>query len=152
MVLRLALAAGLLAVIALIAWRLRKRAPNAPPRDAYPVPRQLDRADFDRPDAPWLVAYFSSATCGACQNLGPKVALLACTDVCVADCSFEQHRNLHHRYEIAAIPMILIADHQGVVHKAFVGATSATDLWAAVAEVRAPGSTPEPRLGDLDSA
>jgi hypothetical protein len=150
-VLRLALAAGLLAVIALIAWRLRTRPPNAPSRDAYPVPRQLDRADFDRPDAPWLVAYFSSATCGSCQNLAPKVALLACTDVSVADCSFEQHRSLHDRYEVAAIPMILIADHQGVVQKAFVGATSATDLWAAVAEVRAPGSTPEPRLGDLDA-
>lgn len=150
MALRLAVAAALLVVIAVIAWRLKQRAPNAPPRDAYPVPRQLDRADFPRQEAPWLVAYFSSATCGSCQNLGPKVALLACADVSVADCSFEAERELHDRYEVAAIPMILVANHQGVVQKAFVGATSATDLWAAVAECRAPGSTPEPTLGDLD--
>ena len=150
MLLRLAVAAGLLCVIALVAWRLRRRAPNAPPRDAYPVPRQLDRADFPRKEVPWLVAYFSSATCGSCQNLAPKVAVLDCKDVVVAECSFERERVLHDRYEVVAIPMILIANHQGVVQKAFIGATSATDLWAAVAECRAPGTTPEPKLGDLE--
>ena len=45
--------------------------------------------------------------------------------------------------------MTLIADAEGVVQRAFVGAFTATDLWAAVAEVRAPGSTPEPELGQL---
>ena len=45
--------------------------------------------------------------------------------------------------------MILIADHEGVVRRAFVGATTATDLWAAVAELRAPGTTPEPNLGGV---
>jgi hypothetical protein len=92
---RLGIAAAVLALAALIAWRLRGGRPDAPPRDAHPVPRQL-------------------------------------------------------RYEISAIPMILIADHEGVVHRAFVGATTATDLWAALAEVREPGTTPEPGLGDLD--
>jgi hypothetical protein len=33
------------------------------------------------------------------------------------------------------------------VRRAFVGAFTATDLWAAVAELRSPGSTPEPDLG-----
>ena len=37
-----------------------------------------------------------------------------------------------------------------MVQRAFVGATSATDLWAAIAELREPGSTPEPTLGALD--
>jgi hypothetical protein len=35
------------------------------------------------------------------------------------------------------------------VRRAFVGAFTATDLWAAVAELRDPGSTPEPDLGSL---
>ena len=150
MLVRLAVAVGMLAVVALAAWRLRRRPPDAPPRDAYPVPRQLDRGDFPRRDAPWLVAYFSSATCDACRGLGPKVALLDGPVVAVIECSFETHRDLHDRYDIAAIPMVLVADHQGVVRKAFVGATTATDLWAAVAEVRDPGSTPEPTLGNLE--
>jgi hypothetical protein len=34
-----------------------------------------------------------------------------------------------------------------VTRAAFLGPTSATDLWAAVAELRRPGSTPEPDLG-----
>jgi hypothetical protein len=35
------------------------------------------------------------------------------------------------------------------VRAAFVGFATATDLWAAVAELRNPGSTPEPGLGAL---
>ena len=97
--------------------------------------------------ASWLVAYFSSETCGSCQGLGPKVAVLECAAVATVECSFEQRRELHERYNIEAIPMILIADAHGVVQRAFVGATTATDLWAGLAEVRDPGSTPEPMLG-----
>jgi hypothetical protein len=132
-----------------IAWWLRRQRPDAPPRDAYPVPRQLARAEFDRPDARWLVAYFSSESCASCQGLGPKVFVLESADVATCEIPFSARRDLHDRYRIEAIPMILIADDAGVVRRAFVGATTATDLWAAVAEVRAPGTTPEPRLGTL---
>lgn len=146
---------GVAAVVAIaagvVAWRLREqRPPAAPPRDAYPVPRQLRRDDFPRPEARWLVAYFSSATCASCQGLGPKVAILESGDVATCELSFEGERDLHERYQIDAIPMILVADDLGVVQRAFVGATSATDLWAAVAEVREPGSTPESDLGLIE--
>jgi hypothetical protein len=147
--LRLAIAAAILVVAAAVAWWLRRRRPDAPPRDAYPVPRQVDRTDFPRPNAPWLVAYFSSATCGSCQGLRPKIDVLASDDVSTCELSFESERAIHDRYDIAAIPMILVTDADGVVQRAFVGATSATDLWAAVAEVRSPGATPEPGLGTL---
>jgi hypothetical protein len=149
MAVQVAIAVGVLAVAAVIAWLLRRARPEAPPRDAYPVPRQLDRDDFPRADAPWLVAYFSSATCASCQGLGPKVAALESFDVAVCELSFEDARDLHERYDIAAIPMVLVVDAIGVVQRAFVGATSATDLWAAVAEARNPGSTPEADLGTL---
>lgn len=130
-----------------VAWSLRRRAPEGPPRDAYPVPRQLARADFARPDAPWLIAYFSSDSCASCQGLGPKVAVLESRDVATCELGFTTHRALHDRYQIEAIPMILVADDGGVVRRAFVGATTATDLWAAIAEARQPGTTPEPHLG-----
>jgi hypothetical protein len=149
MALRLGIAAAIAIVAALIAWRLRRGRPEPPPRDAHPVPRQLNRDDFPRSDTPWLVAYFSSATCGGCKGLGDKVKVLESAEVATIDCSFEHERDLHERYDISAIPMILIADHEGVVHRAFVGATTATDLWAAVAEVRGPGTTPEPNLGEI---
>jgi len=140
---------GVVVVIAAggVAWWLRRRAPEGPPRDAYPVPRQLARADFARPDAPWLIAYFSSESCASCQGLGPKVAVLESDEVATCEVGFATHRALHDRYQIEAIPMILIADAGGVVRRAFVGATTATDLWAAIAEARQPGTTPEPDLG-----
>src|SRR5947199_91337 len=60
---RLAIAIVILGGVGALAWRMRARRPDAPPRDAFPVPRQLDRDDFVRPDAPFLVALFSSTTC-----------------------------------------------------------------------------------------
>ena len=146
----LLIGAGVLVVALGVAARLRRRRPESPPRDQYPIPRQLDRADFARPDAAWLVAYFSSETCDSCQGLGPKVAVLESDAVATCELDFVARRDLHDRYEISAIPMILLADAHGVVQRAFVGATTATDLWAAVAELREPGSTPEPTLGALD--
>jgi hypothetical protein len=146
---RLAIGAAILAVAMVVAWWLRRRRRDAPTRDLLPVPRQLDRSDFARPDAAWLVAYFSSATCASCVGLGPKVAVLESSQVSVSEHSFESARAIHERYDISAIPMILVADAEGVVHRAFVGAITATDLWAAVAEVRSPGSTPESDLGAL---
>jgi hypothetical protein len=62
MTIRLVIAAVLLAAAVAVAWWLNRQRPAAPPRDAYSVPRQLDRADFARPDAPWLVVLFSSST------------------------------------------------------------------------------------------
>ena len=150
MALRVGVGLIVLMVAAAIAWRLRRQRPQAPPRDAYPIPRQLDRADFSRPDAGWLVAYFSSTTCAGCQGLGEKVKVLECAGVATCESSFEIERDLHERYDISAIPMILVADKEGVVHRAFIGATTATDLWAAVAEARDPGTTPEPTLGVFD--
>lgn len=147
----MALQIGIFVAVALavvgVAWWLRRRDPQGPPRDAFPVPRQLARPDFPRPDAPWLVAYFSSETCASCLGLGPKVAVLESDEVATCELEFATRRELHDRYEVAAIPMILIADADGVVLRAFVGSTSATDLWAALAECREPGSTPEADLG-----
>ena len=63
------------------------------------------------------------------------------------DVEFTASRRLHERYGIDAVPMVVVADADGVVRASFIGPMSATDLWAAVAEVRNPGSSPEPGLG-----
>ena len=146
---RLVLAGALLVVALVVAWLLQRRRPAPPTRDVYPVPRQLDRRDFPRPEAPWLVALFSSTTCEGCAGLADKVAVLESAEVAVCDVDFEAERDLHRRYEISGIPMTLVAGADGVVRAAFVGAVTATDLWAAVAECRQPGTSPEPELGSL---
>jgi len=146
---RIVIALVILVAVGVVAFVMRRRPPDPPPRDVYPVPKQLDRADFPRADAAWLVALFSSATCDSCQGLGDKLAPLESTDVAVCDVDFEHQGALHRRYELAAIPTTVVADHEGVVRRAFVGAFTATDLWAAAAELRAPGTTPEPDLGSV---
>jgi hypothetical protein len=144
---RIVIALAILAGVGVVAFLMRRRPPDAPPRDVYPVPKQLDRADFPRAEAAWLVALFSSAVCDSCHGLGDKLTPLESVDVAVCEIDAEHHDALHRRYELAAIPTTVIADQQGVVRRAFVGAFTATDLWAAVAELRAPGTTPEPDLG-----
>ena len=150
MTIRVGVAAALIVLALVVAFVLeRRRRAEPPPRDVYPVPRQLDRSDFPRGDTPWLVALFSSTTCDSCEALPPKLAVLESVDVATCEIEYHAQPDVHGRYEIAGIPTTVVADGDGVVRAAFVGAFTATDLWAAVAEARAPGSTPEPELGEL---
>lgn len=140
-----ALIAAAIALVAIgVATLIRRRKPEGPPVDSFPTPRQLRRDDFPRPDAPWLVALFSSTTCGSCPDLAAKIAPLDSSEVAVAELTFQDQREIHDRYAISAVPMVVVADAEGVVRAAFVGPTSATDIWAALAELRAPGSGSAP--------
>jgi thioredoxin-related protein len=137
MAVRVLIAVVLLLAAGGVAWQLNRRRPAPPTRDAYPVPRQLDRADFARPDAPWLVVLFSSATCDSCAPMAEKVHALESGDVAVADVEYHEHRDLHERYGIEAVPIVVIVDAEGVTRASFTGNATATDLWAKVAELRA---------------
>ena len=118
----------------LITKRTRVEAPTQP--ESYEVPAMLDRADFDRPDAPWLVAVFSSETCLSCQDAWEKARLLESDEVAVQEIEVSQHKDLHDRYAIDAVPMIVVADDEGVTRASFVGVPTSADLWAALAELR----------------
>lgn len=134
----LAIAAVAVGVAAVVA----RRRPDPPTQPVGAVPTQLDRADFERPEAPWLVAVFSSATCRTCADVGAKAAVLASPEVAVTEVEFGTARELHERYGIDAVPLLVIADADGVVRRHFLGPVSATDLWAAVASVRADEAPP----------
>lgn len=140
---RIVVAAALAAVAAVVARFLRWRKPEPPTQARWAVPAQLDRADFDRPEAPWLVVVFSSTTCDGCAEAVAKAMVLACDEVIVQDVAYQTDPELHARYAIEAAPTIVVADRDGVVRASFVSTPSATDLWAAVAEARFPGSTPD---------
>jgi hypothetical protein len=145
---RVVIAAVIVVVVVALAVVLRRRAASDPPTQRrYSIPQQLDRDDFPRPEAPWLVAVFTSATCDACAAVADRAAVLETAQVSVAEVEFGASRELHQRYSIDAVPTVVIADADGVTRASFLGPVNATDLWAAVAEVREPGSTPEPDLG-----
>ena len=65
---RVLLAVGIALAVAVLAWIVERRRPQAPTQRRWAVPDQLDRADFERPGAPWLVAVFSSETCDSCAT------------------------------------------------------------------------------------
>ena len=87
----------------------------------------VDRADFDRPEAPWLVAVFSSVTCLSCQEVWDKAQHLASDDVVVQDIEATARKDLHDRYGIDAVPMIVIADDVGETRASFIGVPSSAD-------------------------
>ena len=138
---RVLLVLGGLAVAGFVA-ALLGRSTAAPAANTHHIPRHLDRKDFPRRDAPWLVAVFPSATCDTCAGVWERAQHVASDQVAVVELELGAEKALHDRYKIDAVPTLVICDESGEVKRAFLGPTTATDLWAAVAEVREPGSVP----------
>lgn len=128
----------MLATVAVgVAWLLRRRQAPEPQRGpSWAVPTLLRRHDFDRPNAPWLVVVFSSQTCLACQSAWEKASLLESEAVAVQKVDSIEQKDLHQRYGIDAVPLIVVVDDTGAVRREFVGPPSVTDLWSALAELR----------------
>jgi hypothetical protein len=133
------LVAAVLAVLAVTVAMVvrRRRHPDAPTQGpSWTAPDQLDRADFARPEAAWLVVVFSSATCTSCASMVDKARALASEAVAVEEVEAATRADLHQRYGIEAVPITVVADQGGVVQASFIGPATATDLWAAVARAR----------------
>ena len=126
-----------------LAHLLQRRRPDAPVRTGWSVPQQLDRRDFDRPDAPWLVAVFTSATCDTCGSVVEVARPLESQAVAFQEVEAGERRDLHDRYAVDAVPMVLLVDGVGVVRDHHLGPVTATHLWGSLAELRQPGSTPD---------
>lgn len=136
---RLLLAVAVVALAAIVGEVMRRRrAVDPPTQPRHQTPSQLDRADFDGDG--WLVAVFTSDTCSTCADVVRKAEVVGSDEVSVHTVSYQARRDLHERYAIDAVPCLVIADGDGVVHRAFLGPVTATDLWASVANAREPGS------------
>ena len=104
-----------------VAFAVRRRRPDAPAQVTRAVPSQLDRADFERPDADWLVAVFTSATCGSCADVLAAATGLVGVEVAVVEVEYQTRRPLHERYGVEAVPLLVIADADGVVRASKFG-------------------------------
>lgn len=133
---RLLVVAAVVAIAVVLAVVARRRRPDVPTQPARNVPQQLDRADFPRPQAPWLVVVFTSSTCHTCADVAAKAAVLSSDDVEVTEVEFGAQRRIHDRYRIDAVPTVVLADAEGVVRASLLGPVTATDLWAAIAAAR----------------
>jgi hypothetical protein len=136
---RFVIAVVLVAIAVVIALIVERRRPAPPTQPTYAVPSQLDRDDFDRPDAPWLVAVFTSATCASCKDVLVKARPLESPTVAVQEVEATAQADVHRRYNIDAVPMLVLADAEGVVRGSLIGPASAEEIWLAVGEIRDDG-------------
>ncbi|MGH9166139.1 MAG: hypothetical protein ACRDZW_11615 [Acidimicrobiales bacterium] len=135
---RLLVAAALVAVAVVVALVVERRRPAAPTQPRWTAPSQLDRDDFAEAGVPWLVAVFTSATCDSCRDATAKALVLRSDQVAYQEVAWQDRKDLHDRYGIDVVPTTVMADADGVVRASFVGSTTATDLWAALADARRP--------------
>jgi thioredoxin-related protein len=132
-----ALVIGVIVVVAALVIR-QKRVVDAPTQKVFSAPTQIDRTDFSTPQHEWMIAVFTSATCHACSDMLAKAQVVASKNVAVVEIEYSDKKELHLKYNIEAVPTVIISDVHGIVHKSFLGPVSATDLWAGVASVRDP--------------
>ena len=130
--------------VAVAVTTVLKRRRTDPPTQAtgQVVPSQLDRSDFGSPVEPWLVVAFTSSTCDGCAAVWAKAKVLEASAVAVREIDYLVEPALHERYGITGVPTVVVVGPDGDVGRSFVGPVSAVHLWAAVAELREPGSAP----------
>jgi Glutaredoxin len=134
---RLLIAVAIVAVAVVVALAARRRRPDAPTQVTRAVPSQLDRVDFARPDVEWLVAVFTSTTCGSCADVVTAARSLAGVDVAVVEVEYQAQRPLHERYGVEAVPLLVIADAEGAVRASMFGPVGAAELAKAFAAASA---------------
>lgn len=133
MAVRLGIAAVLVAIAAIVAYALevRRRRTRHPLRVGTEL-TSVQRADFARPDAPWLALLFTSRECAGCEPMRARLAPLASDRVAVDVCEFHDQRALHARYAVDSVPYLVVVDADGVVRTSFVGTVPAEELWTRI--------------------
>ncbi|CAB4707735.1 unannotated protein [freshwater metagenome] len=125
------------AVVAVTALVIRqRRVIDAPTQKVFSAPTQIDRTDFPTSQHEWMIAVFTSASCHACADMLAKAQVVASKNVSVVEIEYSNKKELHIKYNIEAVPTVVVSDARGIVHKSFLGPVSATDLWADIASVR----------------
>lgn len=126
-----------MSIVAILLLVARKKKPQTQVT-SFDLPTQIDVEDFEDPTCELHVIMFSSEHCDGCDSVWDKAQVLSSSTVEVLKASYQdkQGRILHDKYQIEAVPSLVICDADGKTLKAFLGSVTATDLWAAVAELR----------------
>ena len=136
---RLAVAVLLVVVALVVAGYVQRRRPDAPTQSrSVSIPQQLDRGDFLGASSDWLVVVFSSDTCAACETAFARAEYLASDDVHVQEVTWQADPDIHERYSIDTVPIVVIARDDGAVGAGFVGPPATAELLAAMNSLRDP--------------
>ena len=141
---RLLVLAVVCAVAGVLAVLLQRWRPGGPVATGWSVPGHLDRADFAKPDVPWLVAVFSSTDCAACASMVSEAHSLASDLVVVQEVPAESAGDLHARYRVDVVPMLVVADEDGLVRAHHLGPSAPGELQAVLEGARSSRSHEKP--------
>ena len=98
-----------------------RRVPDRPSVPKSILPYQLDRSDFNDSNVEWIFVLFTSDTCDACASVLNEVSKISLQNVVVQNIDYASNKSLHVRYEIDAVPILLLADRKGIVKWSFAG-------------------------------
>ena len=62
--------------------------------------------------------------------------LVESDQVAIQNIAYQQDQELHDRYNVTAVPSVVVVDEAGVNRAEFLGPPSSAELWATLAEVR----------------
>jgi hypothetical protein len=133
---RVVLALVLIAAAVVVALVLQRRRPEVAAAPSFAAPERVDRMDFGDVDRPWLLIAFTSGTCSTCAEVVEVTSPLAGGDLGFAQVELSEARELHERYGIGAVPLLLLADAEGVVRHHVFGPVSRREIEAVLAEIR----------------
>ncbi len=102
----------------------------------FSVPSALDRSLFDDPQRAWLVVAFTSLTCSTCASVVERMGPLESDQVAVQEVEVTRRRDLHERYGVDAVPLVVVADAEGLVRAHAFGPQTTAGLWSMVAGAR----------------
>ena len=87
----------------------------------WSIPGHLSREDFGFLNEPWLVVIFSSESCETCKPVVAEGMKLTSLGIAIQEVAAETNRGLHEKYDINAVPMLLLVDKFGVVRSSHLG-------------------------------
>ena len=87
----------------------------------WSIPGHLSREDFNFLNEPWLVVIFSSESCETCKPVVTEGMKLTSLGVAIQEVTAETNKGLHEKYDIDAVPMLLLVDKFGVVRSSYLG-------------------------------
>ena len=109
------------AVAGMAAWWQQKRVRPAPTSTPGAPPGSLDRQDFRAPEAPLLIAVFTSETCSSCDAVWAELSGYESPTIVAQNVEVTAEAALHKRYKIESVPTAVIVDRSGETQAAFVG-------------------------------
>ena len=86
----------------------------------WSIPGHLSREDFNFLNEPWLVVIFSSESCETCKPVVTEGMKLTSLGVAIQEVTAETNKGLHEKYDIDAVPMLLLLDKFGVERSSYL--------------------------------